>query len=390
MTSGPEIRDAARATHAAKTVSIKNERLAEMEESAAPTAGRDVKSAGAVQKDAPKDAPRRSGFFPVFAGGLVAAGLGFAAAYYLFGLPGDSELPQRVSGVETALTDVNSKLDDLQNAIDALAADIPEVDTQTPAAVEALTGQLDAVAGDVDGLRSVVDSLQDTVANVAIAGGASEDAPDFAAAFDSQMADFRAEVDALRATAQSDAEAFRAKAEAEAAAAAEAAERAEQQLAVRSGLSALQAALETGAPFSDALINLQSLDVPSVLNDAAETGVVSLSELQRSFPDAARAALAVAKRTPDETAGAVGRITSFLLAQTNARSLEPREGNDADAILSRAEAALKTGDLQTLLAEVSALEPAPMDAMSDWLDSATLRAGVVAAAAELNTALDAM
>jgi hypothetical protein len=67
------------------------------------------------------------------------------------------------------------------------------------------------------------------------------------------------------------------------------------------------------------------------------------------------------------------RIGAFLLAQTGARSLEPREGADPDAILSRAEAALEGGDLETVLTEIATLPEAGQAALSDWVALAEQR-----------------
>ena len=67
------------------------------------------------------------------------------------------------------------------------------------------------------------------------------------------------------------------------------------------------------------------------------------------------------------------RIGAFLLAQTGARSLEPREGDDPDAVLSRAEAALAAGDLATVMTEIGTLPEAGQAEMSDWIALAEQR-----------------
>ena len=78
------------------------------------------------------------------------------------------------------------------------------------------------------------------------------------------------------------------------------------------------------------------------------------------------------------------RFTAFLRRQTNARSLAPREGNDPDAILSRAEAALSSGDLPAALTELDALPENARAAMDGWIADASARADALAAAADLN------
>jgi hypothetical protein len=77
-----------------------------------------------------------------------------------------------------------------------------------------------------------------------------------------------------------------------------------------------------------------------------------------------------------------------LRAQLGVRSLEPREGDDTDAILSRAEAALAGGRLGDALAEIETLPEAARAATSDWAARATARHDALAAAEELSAQLN--
>ncbi|WP_408635231.1 COG4223 family protein, partial [Paracoccus binzhouensis] len=81
--------------------------------------------------------------------------------------------------------------------------------------------------------------------------------------------------------------------------------------------------------------------------------------------------------------GALDSIGTFLRVQTGARSVEPRQGDDPDAILSRADAAVKAGDIKGALAEIGSLPQPGQDAMADW----TARAGLWV---EANAALAAL
>jgi hypothetical protein len=54
----------------------------------------------------------------------------------------------------------------------------------------------------------------------------------------------------------------------------------------------------------------------------------------------------------------------------NARSLEPREGDDPDAVLSRVEAAARAGDIAAALAEIEALPEVAREPLADWIDRA--------------------
>ena len=74
---------------------------------------------------------------------------------------------------------------------------------------------------------------------------------------------------------------------------------------------------------------------------------------------------------------------AFLRTQVGARSLEAREGDDPDAVLSRAEAALARGDIAAALDEIATLPAVGQDAMADWVALAETRRTALAAAADL-------
>ena len=114
----------------------------------------------------------------------------------------------------------------------------------------------------------------------------------------------------------------------------------------------------------------------------ADKGIPTLAQLQSDFPDAARMALSEARSVPTE-ASTTERLAAFLRRQTNARSLAPKEGDDPDAVLSRAEAAISDGDLRGAIAEMSALPEDAQAAMSMWIAAAEIRASALDAVATL-------
>jgi hypothetical protein len=133
---------------------------------------------------------------------------------------------------------------------------------------------------------------------------------------------------------------------------------------------------------------LERLDPPADLAPALapfRDGLPTLAALQSAFPSTARAALAAAP--PPEDAGAGARLIDFLRSQTGARSLAPRAGADTDAILSRAEAAVRQGDLAAALAELAALPPGPAAAAARWRAQAEARLAALAALADLRARL---
>jgi hypothetical protein len=146
----------------------------------------------------------------------------------------------------------------------------------------------------------------------------------------------------------------------------------------------IRAAVEGGGPFTAAVTDLTEAQVtiPEALSTHAETGVPTMAELQRSYPAAARAALSAALRT-QTGAGWTDRLSAFLRTQSGIRSLEPREGSDPDAILSRAEAALANGDLPAVLAELDSLPPEAKAPLEGWIASAQSREAANAALSTL-------
>ncbi len=162
------------------------------------------------------------------------------------------------------------------------------------------------------------------------------------------------------------------------------AERQARQAAFQAAIAELRGDFETGAPLAPALKKLADLGItpPAPLADLAQSGVPTLAALQESFPEHARAALEAATRAEAE-AGKASPITAFLRTQLGARSLTPREGNDADAVLSRAEAALRAGDISGALKELDQLEDAGKAMMAPWRKQAELRLSAM-------TALDAL
>lgn len=321
----------------------------------------------------------------------MAAAIGFALATYVpEGWPRpetpDPEIAARLSDLDAGLSDVTERIATLEGSVESLSAEVSAPDPETEDALAALRENIDAVRDDVT-------QLSETVSNLPTGSATVGEMPDFTGEFNEQMESFRAEIDRVTASAEAEAEAARREAEAarqEAEETRAAAQRAERQAALRAALAEVEVALDTGAPFEENLAGLEGLDVPPALADAAETGVTPLAELQRTFADAARAALRVAPRGPEGDDGAMDRITSFLMAQTNARSLEPREGNDTDAVLSRAEAELRGGDLEAALSELGALPDAPREALGDWLARAEARRSAKEALASLASEIDAM
>ncbi len=297
------------------------------------------------------------GFFPLLMGGVVAGAIGYGVATYF--QPED----------ETAA--LTAKIEDQSAAIEALQArlnDLPAPDTS------GLEAQIADVSSD---LGAQLAGLEDRVAQVERQPNADGTLSETA------LAAYRAELDELQTKllsaatqAGDDLAAARAEAERLEQEALEAAEAAK----ARAAINRVATAVETGAPFADALADLD--DVPAALSDAAETGVATNAQLTADFSAVARAALATARAegASDDASGLGG----FLRSQFDVRSTTPQDGPGPDAVLSRAEAAVKEGRMADALAEIEALPEVARAEMTDWTAQAQERADVLAAIASLS------
>ena len=242
------------------------------------------------------------------------------------------------------------------------------------------------VEGD-EAATQAIGALQAEIASLTERLGAIE-SPDASRveALETELAEASAAAQAALAAKEEEAAALsQALAEAEAANADVAAK-----AAAATAMAALRTAVETGAPYDAALAaygEATGETPPEALAAAAETGVTPLAILERDFADAARDALDASVRATMGD-GASDRVGAFLRSQLKLRSLTPREGDDPDAVLSRAEAALRDGGLAKTLEELAALPEAGQEAMSDWLALASARQAALDAAAALQPASD--
>lgn len=399
--------------------------------------GAAVATAPPAETAPPRAAPARSGggFLPALLGGVLAAGAGFAVAEY--------DLLAAVTGapeedpVEVALEQQQERLAGLEDQIGQIAEAVAsprtaEIEGQIGALAQDLQDRLSDVAGRIDGaadriaaveselgqsletVRSEVGSSLGGV-NEALAGiddrltaverrpltESSETARQAFASYEEELEQLRgtlaeqreaaeaaaAQMEQRANAAAAKAEQVRSEAEARAAEAAERAARVEREATAREALARLDAAIERGDPFEAPLERLAGqTDIPEALSASAASGVTPLPELRALFPPLARAALDASIRETVED-DPVSRVGAFLRSQAGVRSLEPRDGDDPDAVLSRAEAALRANDLDTATEEIGALPEAGQSVLSDWVEQARMRADVTQAADDLRAAL---
>ncbi|MEM9794918.1 MAG: mitofilin family membrane protein [Pseudomonadota bacterium] len=304
---------------------------------------------------------RGPGVIALVFGGLIAGGIGWVVATYGPQTGGAVQNDGRIAALEqeiaalqsgsgsttpTDLSGMESTIAEQADRLDALAARVETLETTGGASDQASGASTAAVGGGpgLDALRTDLDGLQDDVA--ALAGlsqtieGVRSELSDRISALEGRIGEVAAEAD----TAE------------------ERAARAARDTAINQ----IVLALDTGQPYAEPLAVLD--DAPSELAASAEDGVPAFSTLAADFPDVAREALRVSRS--GETGGSLGSLAGRLL---NARSVEPREGDDPDAILSRAEAALRASDLSGALTELDALPGEALDVMAGWIDRAETR-----------------
>lgn len=329
------------------------------------------------------------GFGRLVAGGAVAAGLGYLAAWFNFAEPAADLSPQ--------LAEQTAQIAALDAQIAALptAVEMPEAPDLAP--LETSIAELrDETTAQFAGLSDTLSALETRLTDVERApsedGGVSDTAitsiereltglRDEIAAQQSRIQDMADGAAAELAAAQEQTAAV----QAEAQAAAEEAQAQAQTAIMTAALAELRVALETGAPFEDAVADLIEIgvDVPNTLTDFAAEGVPKMATLQDEFPDLARTALATA-RSEGVAEAEGGGIGTFLRSQFDVRSVEPREGDDPDAILSRAEAAIGAGNVPAAVSELTGLPDPVRSTFDAWLATAEARSAALAAAAALD------
>ncbi len=336
--------------------------------------------------DTPTEEVQKSTFFPLVLGGVLSGAVGFGAAtYYFMSQPSDEA--QALVQVQTTLDAHNKRLDGADGTITELRTGLGQLApadqtadgfAQSVQRDEALATQI----GDMTAMIAEFEARLTTLEKrpIADAGGITGDA---AKAYERELRTMRD----LLETQRSDIEKLAAEATAriegvaqQAATSEEAAAATAKVTSVRVAVSQLQSVLDNGGAFEATVANLAGVgvDVPSVLKNAAMGGVPTLVNLQESFPMAARASLAASvKATTGD--GALNKIGSFFRSQVGARSLAPREGDDPDAVLSRAEAALGSNDIAGTIELIAALPDEGQAVMADWVHGANMRMQAVEA-----------
>ncbi len=343
------------------------------------------------------------GFWGGMFGGLIAAAVGFGTSRYTtqdwpFG-PGTEPVDYQALITEQA-EKVDAQAETLSAHTETLTAQSALIETQA-STVETIAGDLAVTSEQVTALTERFDNLAEI--NVgelpkdvqeliegqrAQIGQLNEELAGVSQLAREEISALQAEMNTITELANSQIEtAEQTKAEAERAE--QEAQRAAERAAARGALNDISNALANGGSFADALpVIAPAAEVPEALSAVADEGVATTQTLQNVFPDAARNALSSSARA-EAPEGLVGRLQVFAKDQLGARSLVPREGDDPDAVLSRAEAAVRTGDLPAAIELVGALPEVAQESFADWMAQAQARIDAQEALADLTEALGA-
>lgn len=315
-------------------------------------------------------------FFGMVLGGVIAAGAGFGLARLMPDL-----LP--VTEGSTLADAVAAQADELAALREQLAA-LP-AKPAPDAGVEARLAALESASiPDLSALESRLTALESRLTSLPSSGEAAN------SAILADLSALKLQVAALGSggTVPADviaaaevAEARLQQAEARAAALAEETAAAAAASRRAAALDRIAAALDSGTPFVAAAGELGP-DLPPALADHAAVGLPTIPDLQTAFEEAARRSLEDSLRA-NMGESWTDRVSNFLRSQTGLRSLTPREGDDPDAILSRAEAALGAGRIAEALAELEAMPTSGRPALADWIAEAGIRAAAEEALLQL-------
>ncbi len=330
---------------------------------------------------------RKGGFVALLLGGILAAGAGFGLSRLVpegwptaqtTDLRADvTATAARIADLEATVAELSSRpVPDAAVEIEALRSDIEarlaerDDGIDLDAALSSLEARIAALEdrpagapgpsagqGDLDGVRQEIAALRGEVEEGSAVQAAAR-LDEVIAEAETRLAAMTQELDTLRSEMASTAG----------------------EATLGLALGRLQSALDTGEPLGPVLTEIEAigLTVPPALTEASETGIERLGSLQDRFPDLARDALDAALRA-DVGTGWADRTLTFLRTQTGARLVEPRAGDDPDAILSRANAAVAAGNLTDALGELDALPDSAKAPLAEWLAEARRRAAADAA-----------
>lgn len=283
----------------------------------------------------------------------------------------DPEAAEEPGGVEE--TEARAETSDGNIAADLASSDGPERNGEDQSGIsEKITNELQSLRDETARLESAFSAerernaaLQEEIANLRDSFEAALAARD--QQYAEELSSMRADFEKIRNTQI---------------------EGATDRLKATLALNALRRKVDAGEPFVNELTAVAEFapDEASILAPYAHDGVPADTELRASFGDAARAGLAAAGQ--EKAGGGVSGLVARAQSLVSVRPAEPQAGDTPRAVISRAEHAVREGDLTYALSELDTLSPAVREAMKEWTEKARARSEAEAALARLARQFD--
>ena len=309
---------------------------------------------------------KSSGVLQLVVAGFVCAGFGFGAA--ILSQPSNPIWPIHPDMAQFR-DETTGQIIGIDTRLNALEGRVTDVDER--AVGDVFQSDLDELTNGYDQrFLEIASQLENFDKRLA----ALEESTIESAIPDELVAQYQGEVKRLKETLEAQRESLQKFMAETAEATNEVTQRAKDTVA-RGILAQIRAAIDAGGPFDTAIKEFDEQvgqALPNQLRSLAQEGVQTYQELRDSFAEAARSALNAARDELNESEGFTG-IGNYLRQQFQARSVTPKMGDDADAVLSRVEQELRENDLTGALNELDALPDAARDQMQPWIDQARER-----------------
>ena len=326
-----------------------------------------------------KTTPNRTQFVVFIAGGIFSVAIGFGAAIglYKYGILITPASPDEAQiNIDTRISKQNEQFLEFEKNVSSVQSQLELLILR--AGADNTVEKIELLGEEIIQFTTELEKVNLQLANLSKRTDDLEKRPVLQAVPEDIIEKHGKELEALQATLTQQREQVQAvmqEAEAKEAIAKQAAREAR----IFSAVSRLSTSVKNGSNYADALVDFEAasaLKAPDVLHRYAETGFVTKEQLSEQFPIVARLAVNSAR---SEGKGAQGKtFADYLKTQLKARSVVPREGMSADAILSRAEAAVKDDRLTDALSELEALDLTARNQMNDWVSKAEERLAAVA------------
>lgn len=397
------------------------------EEPSAPSSGEPPSAAPSPAS--PPGTAVRAGGTRLWRGGLAGLAIGLliavsagGAGWYLGSRqpPPDSALKQRLAAAEARLAELGSAFDDAVGQVRELSGSLGDVRTaivrfedqlaklpslaDAGAAMERVREQATALVARLDGIEDRLEQLAaGAVGSVGEEGAAAaaQLRQETAAAVARLRRDMDAALAAVESQSASAAAALKQQTERLSAALDAALARLASSEAAAGGpgnrdaalvlaIGQLRDAAGSGGPYAAELEAVRALagggahwaEPLDALTAHESEGAATLDTLRDEFDPAARAAiLAAGGKVPQDW---LERAIAEAKSLVTVRRVDDAEGGDADAVIARAEKALKRGRVTAAEAELGALDAAAAEAMAGWRRRARAHAAVRQALGALN------